>query len=177
MVSPPLLIFILGTSVNIALSWRLSIPTQRYHGIYRFFSFECILLLAIHNFPAWFVDPLAWNQILSWLLLTVSLVLAIQGFLLLRIAGKPSGDFENTSLLVKKGAYRYIRHPLYASLLYLGFGIFLKNVTLETTGLAFFNFIALVATAGREEKEMIARFGSEYVAYSQQTRRFVPFVF
>ncbi len=177
MVSSSLLIFILGTSVNIVLTWRLSVPTQRYHGIYRSFSFECILLLAIHNIPVWFVDPLAWNQILSWLFLTVSLVLAIQGFMLLRNIGKPSGDFENTSLLVKTGAYRYIRHPLYASLLYLGFGIFLKNITLETACLAFFNLIALIATAAREEKEMLERFGSEYVTYRQQTRRFIPFIF
>lgn len=171
------LIFILGTIVLVLLTWRLSISTKRYHGLYRFFSFECILLLAILNIPVWFVNPFAWNQILSWLLLIVSLVLAIQGFILLRIVGRPRGDFENTSVLVTTGAYGYIRHPLYASLFFLGCGVFLKNITIVTTALAFFNLIALIATAVREEKEMIDRFGSEYIAYMHKTRRFIPFVF
>jgi protein-S-isoprenylcysteine O-methyltransferase Ste14 len=37
------------------------------------------------------------------------------------------GDaIEKTTILVTTGAYRYIRHPLYSSLLFLAWGIFFK---------------------------------------------------
>ncbi len=170
------LIFIIGTIALVLLTWRLSVPTKRYHGLYRFFSFECILLLAILNLPVWFVDPLDWNQILSWILLIVSLFLAAQGFVLLRNVGKPRGDFENTSVLVEAGAYRYIRHPLYASLLALGTGVFLKDVTMTTGVLALVNGLALAATAKAEEKEMFAKFGIAYAEYTKRTKIFIPFV-
>jgi protein-S-isoprenylcysteine O-methyltransferase Ste14 len=103
-------------------------------------------------------------------------VFAVLGFLLLRLIGKPQGDFENTSKLVTVGLYRFIRHPLYASLLFLGTGIFLKNISIITALLAFVNVVALIATAKREEKEMIGKFGGEYISYMQKTRMFIPFV-
>jgi protein-S-isoprenylcysteine O-methyltransferase Ste14 len=173
----PVLIFILGTAGIILLTWQSSIRAKRYHGLYRFLSFESILLLAILNVPFWFANPFSWNQMISWFLLIASLALAIQGFMLLRVVGKPRGDFENTSVLVKSGAYRYIRHPLYASLIALGTGTFLKNVTMTTEILALVNALALVMTAMAEEKEMLVAFGVEYDEYMKETRMFIPFVF
>jgi hypothetical protein len=40
----------------------------------------------------------------SWLLLLLSLLLAVHGFYLLVVAGKPKGHIEDTSTLVKVGA-------------------------------------------------------------------------
>jgi protein-S-isoprenylcysteine O-methyltransferase Ste14 len=97
-------------------------------------------------------------------------------FLLLRVIGKPQGDLENTSKLVTVGLYRFIRHPLYASLLFLGTGIFLKGISIITALFAFINFVALIATAKQEEKEMTGKFGEEYIDYMQKTRMFIPFV-
>lgn len=170
------IIFVICTLGFLVFTWRFSIKAKRPHGIARFFAFECILLLVLLNSMIWFEDPLAWNQIVSWLVLILSLFLAIQGFLLLRLIGKPKGDFENTTRLVTSGLYRYIRHPLYASLLWLGTGVFLKNISLETTTLAIINIIALVITAKLEEKEMLAKFGEEYTAYMKKTKMFIPFV-
>lgn len=127
------------------------------------------------NVPVWFVKPLVWNQIISWMFLLLSIVFAGWGFLLLSIIGKPKGNLENTTKLVEVGLYRFIRHPLYASLLFLGTGIFLKNISIVTTILAFINFIALIATAKREEGEMLEKFGEEYIKYMQKTKMFIPF--
>jgi len=101
---------------------------------------------------------------------------AVLGFLLLRVIGKPQGDLENTSKLVTIGLYRFIRHPLYASLLFLGTGVFLKDISITTVLLAFINIVALIATAKEEEKEMIEKFGEEYIAYMHKTQMFIPFV-
>jgi protein-S-isoprenylcysteine O-methyltransferase Ste14 len=101
---------------------------------------------------------------------------AVLGFLLLRVIGKPQGDLENTSKLVTVGLYRFIRHPLYTSLLFLGTGVFLKDISITTVLLAFINIVALIATAKEEEKEMIEKFGEEYIAYMHKTQMFIPFV-
>jgi protein-S-isoprenylcysteine O-methyltransferase Ste14 len=170
-------IFIIATITNSIFTWKFSIKTKRPHGIPRFFAFESILLLALLNVPVWFEGPLVWNQLISWIFLLVSVVFAVLGLLLLRVIGKPQGDLENTSKLVTVGLYRFIRHPLYSSLLFLGTGIFLKNILITTTVLALINFIALIVTAKREEKEMVEKFGDEYTDYMQKTQMFIPFVF
>ena len=171
-----LIIFIVGTIAISAFTWQFAITKKRSHGLPRFFAFESILLLALLNAPVWFEQPLAWNQIISWILLFTALFFAIDGFILLHRIGKPQGDFENTAKLVAVGLYRFIRHPLYASLMLLGFGVFFKDITVVTSLLALINFAALAATAKIEEREMLAKFGEEYTAYMKKTKMFIPFV-
>jgi len=169
-------IFIVCTIANSIFTWKFSIKAKRPHGIPRFFAFESILLLVLFNMPVWFEGPHTWNQLISWIFLLVSIMFAVLGFLLLRVIGKPQGDLENTSKLVTVGLYRFIRHPLYASLLFLGMGVFLKDISITTVLLAFINIVALIATAKEEEKEMIEKFGEEYIAYMHKTQMFIPFV-
>jgi protein-S-isoprenylcysteine O-methyltransferase Ste14 len=58
----------------------------------------------------------------------------------------------------------------------LGTGVFLKDISITTVLLAFINIVALIATAKEEEKEMIEKFGEEYIAYMHKTQMFIPFV-
>jgi len=171
-----IIILIVGTIANLFFAWKFSIKAKHPHGVPRFFAFESILILLLLNVPVWIDEPFAWNQLISWVLLILSLVFAVLGFLLLHIVGKPQGDLENTSKLVTVGLYKYIRHPLYASLLLLGTDIFFKDISITTTIFAIANAVALTATAKREEKEMINKFIDEYVVYMQKTRMFIPFV-
>ncbi|MFN8240941.1 MAG: isoprenylcysteine carboxylmethyltransferase family protein [Bacteroidales bacterium] len=172
-----LYIIIPVTILIIMFSWYLSVKHGRYHGVARFFAFESIFLLILINLPAWFQNPAGPVQILSWIMLICSIYFAVTGFLLLQNAGKPvGGNFENTSVLVKKGIYGYIRHPLYFSLFLLGTGAFLKQVSYLTLLLAILNMVALWLTARIEESEMIARFGDEYRDYMKETKMFIPFI-
>ena len=172
------LILLFGSIFIIWFSWWASIKEKRYHGLYRFFSFESILVLVVNNLSSWFVNPFSFIHCLSWLLLLGSLILAITGFMHLVERGKPRGRFENTSLLITSGTYHYIRHPLYCSLLLLGTGIWLKN-PLEFISLSFgiINAVAIYFTARQEEKEMLRKFGDEYKAYMGISKMFIPFVF
>lgn len=168
---------IIGTLANSFFSWQFSIKAGRYHGIYRFFSFESIGILILLCVPVWFARPLAWNQILSWIILVGSIPLPVYGFIALRRTGRPEGQLENTTLLVTSGIYRYIRHPLYASLVLLGAGVFLKDITLPTATCALVNLLAVIATAKREEREMLEKFGDDYARYMERTKMFIPFIF
>ena len=176
-------VFIIKAAAFVALSafitwfsWK-PLHDVRSHGFYRFFVFESILALILLNVDYWFRDPFSPLQIVSWLLLIVALLLAIHGFYLLRVIGKPSGDFEQTTVLVKRGAYKYIRHPLYSSLLFLAWGTLFKDVSLPGALLVLVATVFLVLTARAEEAENKEKFGSAYADYMKGTRMFIPFIF
>ena len=162
-----------------------SLRQPRSHGFYRFFAWEAILAVALLNIEVWFRAPLSWHQLISWLLLVISGFLVIHGVQLLRTIGKQSSErddspmleFEKTTALVTTGAYRYIRHPLYSSLLFLAWGVFFKSPSWLGGGLALAATLFLVATAKAEEAEDIRFFGPAYQEYVTQTRMFIPFLF
>ncbi len=79
-------------------------------------------------------------------------------------------------MLVTTGIYRYIRHPMYSSLLFLAWGALLKSVTAITLILAGVATLTLIVTAKVEETEDLDQFGDEYRDYMRRTRLFVPFL-
>jgi protein-S-isoprenylcysteine O-methyltransferase Ste14 len=115
----------------------------------------------------------------------VSAVLVIVGVRLLRQMGEPDARrdevplvaFERTTTLVTTGAYGYIRHPLYSSLLFLAWGIFFKAPSWLGGLLALATTLCLVATARIEEAENQRFFGEAYQEYVQRTKMFIPFLF
>ena len=171
-----LVIFIVVSAGIVYLSWP-SLRDPRSYGFARFFTFESILALVLLNAGHWFRAPLSPRQIVSWVLLLSSLLLAIHGFYLLRQIGKPKQGFESTTNLVMLGAYRYIRHPLYSSLLLFAAGAFLKSPSLLAGILLVVAIASSIATAKVEEAENLDKFGAEYAEYMQRTRMFVPFLF
>ena len=109
---------------------------------------------------------------------------------MLKQAGKPPAEasspqrqdetlfeFEKTTALVTGGIYRYIRHPLYSSLLLLAWGIFFKRPDLTGLLLAPTASLFLIVTASIEEQENIRYFGQAYQEYMKRTRKFIPFLF
>jgi protein-S-isoprenylcysteine O-methyltransferase Ste14 len=170
------ILFIVG---SIIIVW-VSMPSLRRpgsHGYFRFFAWECIWGMFVINTRAWFVHPYAWNQIISWILLITSLYPFISGVYLLRNAGRPTDALEATTQLVQSGIYRFIRHPLYTSLLYLAWGIFFKSPSLLGSCLVMVVSAFLYATATADERECLTKFGNDYAIYVKKSRMFIPFVF
>jgi protein-S-isoprenylcysteine O-methyltransferase Ste14 len=176
MIIMSLFILIPGTLLIMVFSWLLSIRHKRYHGIARFFSFESIFLIVLLNVKIWFREPFSILQIISWIFLISSIYFAVAGFILLKRVGKPDSNFENTSVLVKEGLYKYIRHPLYLSLVMVGTGAMLKDPGFQQLVLGGINLFALWLTARIEEREMMSRFGGEYAQYMKETKMFIPFI-
>lgn len=178
------ILFVLAT---IGITWvsRSSLRNVQFHGFYRFFAWETILILFLVNMNYWFEDPFSLRQIISWSFLIVSLVLIYQGVQLFRRQGRLDQErndpalvgIEKTTELVTKGVYKYIRHPFYSSLLFLGWGILLKNVNWIGALLAVVTTILLIITARKEEIENIEFFGENYQEYMKRTKMFVPFIF
>lgn len=170
------IIFVCG---SLGIIW-ISIPSLHMpgsHGFYRFFAWEIILGMFVLNLRSWFNHPFAWNQILSWIFLCTSLVPIIYGVILLRTIGKPTDPLEATTRLVTTGIYQVIRHPLYASLLYLAWGIFFKSPSLLDGCMVVVVTAFLYATARADEAECLVKFGDEYAGYMNKTKMFIPFIF
>ena len=178
-----IMVFFLGTLVIAAVSWRV-FSNPRSHRFLRFLAFVTMWGVFTINAPWWFREVFTLRQIVSWTLLFGSLGLAISGFLLLLTAGRPSRKRPSakpapglTSRLVTTGPFRYVRHPIYASLILLVWGMGLKSGSFASI---FFSLLAtgfLYLTALLEEEENLDRFGEAYTEYMTKTRMFVPWVF
>jgi protein-S-isoprenylcysteine O-methyltransferase Ste14 len=172
-----LIIFAVISAGFIWWSWPF-LRDPRSHGFFRFFAFESTVALILLNVMQWFHNPFSAYQIVSWVLLGVSLFMAIHGFYLLSKRGKAKNyNIEETTALVMVGAYRYIRHPLYSSIFFMGWGVFFKDPS-------FFGIILVVATSAFvtaatkvEERENLRKFGSDYAEYMKGTKMFIPFFF
>jgi protein-S-isoprenylcysteine O-methyltransferase Ste14 len=179
------LIFIITSVFVTGISWR-SLRNPRSHGFYRFFAWEAILALFILNVDFWFINPFVWYQLIAWFLLIACLIPLVSGVRFLRTRGKPAEQresdpsllaFEKTTTLVTSGIYKYIRHPLYSSLLLLAWGIFFKQPSSIGGMLVVITTLLLVFTAKAAETECVQFFGTAYKAYSQKTKMFIPYIF
>ncbi|MBC9249036.1 isoprenylcysteine carboxyl methyltransferase [Pseudomonas alcaligenes] len=176
--------FVLGSLALLGVSWR-ALRNPQAHGFYRFFAWEAMLALLVLNAPVWFVDRYALHQRVSWLLLFTSLLALFLGLYQLRRFGRATAQrqdtelyaFERTSQLVTSGIYRYIRHPLYCSLLLLAWGIACKQLNGLTLALGLLSSLLLFAAARRDEAECLAYFGEAYRDYMARSKRFIPFLF
>lgn len=173
-------------AVSIAL-YRISRPalrSYRSHGFYRFFAWEAVLALVLLNLDIRAYQPSSIHHRMAILCLTLSGVLAIHGFQLLRREGRLNNQrldptllwVEKTTVLVTTGAYKYIRHPLYCSFFLLTWGSYLFIPSWHGGLLAFVASVNVIVAARVEEKENLQYFGVAYSDYMKRTKRFIPFV-
>jgi protein-S-isoprenylcysteine O-methyltransferase Ste14 len=80
----------------------------------------------------------------------------------------------NNHQLVTGGAYRYVRHPLYASLIWMfcGAGLFFHNWLALAVNLCV--FVPAMYYRGRQEEQALTSRFPEYVAYAGRTGMFFP---
>lgn len=177
-----LIIFLFGTICIIWVS-RSSLQDVQSHGFYRFFAWEFILIMFALNVRFWIIDLFSFRQIISWILLIVSVLLIFQGVQLFHQKGNLDQErddpslvgIEKTTELVTVGIYQYIRHPFYSSLLFLAWGIFFKHITWLSILLAMTTTIFLIITAKKEEVENSEFFGEKYQDYMKSTKMFIPY--
>ena len=177
-------IFFIALSLPVIFLSKQSLFEPRSHGFTRFFSWECIIVLFVINYEHWFKEPFSPKQVVSWLLLIVSAWFVTEAAVRLRRARKQGivrvdeklFRFEKTTELVTSGIFRYIRHPMYSSLLLLAWGIWLKQPLAATLPVALLASWLLWLTARRDERECLAYFGDSYREYMTRTKRLVPFI-
>ena len=113
-----------------------------------------------------------------------SLIYVISAVWTMRKKGKASRQrrdetlfgFEKTTVTIEFGIFRYIRHPMYSSLLFLVWGLMLRRVEVTLLIIASMAIFSCVFTAKIEVKQNIEYFGEHYMRYMQKIKMFVPHV-
>ncbi len=78
--------------------------------------------------------------------------------------------------LVTTGVYRLVRHPLYSSLLFAGFGWVVYTLSLSHLLLLIGAFFFFSFKAAKEEEWLTERH-PEYAEYKRRVKKFIPFIY
>jgi protein-S-isoprenylcysteine O-methyltransferase Ste14 len=133
-------------------------------------QFLCLAVLALTG--PWLASPLFY----------LALEMAGIALGLWAIAAMRVGNFNITpaikqgGLFVKRGPYRFIRHPMYLALLVTTLPLVLDAFTWLRLAIWLILLIDLVVKLNYEERLLAAHFFG-YATYQQQTKRLLPFVY
>ncbi len=140
------------------------------------------LILAVLFAAVWIADSFFLeyttylNEYVSnWIRTPVGLiVLAVSGYLAWRSLAIVFGEERETPSVIRKGVYRFMRHPMYFSevLIYLGMLIFSTSLAAVVIGLVATGFLYFLCR--HEEKLLVARFGEEYEKYRREVGLWLP---
>ncbi len=108
-------------------------------------------------------------QVLSLLLIIwARLNLGMRSF---HAAANPTGG-----KLVTTGPYRFLRHPIYAAVLYFVLAGLASHVSMMNVLLVIAAMAAIAVRIAAEERFLL-RYYPEYPLYSSRTKRVIPFIF
>lgn len=84
------------------------------------------------------------------------------------------GEVRETPVVIRKGVFRVVRHPVYLSevLLYAALFLFTMSLASCVVGLAATSFLYYLSRY--EEKLLLKRFGDEYRSYMQEVGMWFP---
>lgn len=85
-----------------------------------------------------------------------------------------SGD-PTEGKLVTSGPYRYLRHPIYAAVLYFLWAGVLTHLSLESVLIGLGGIVGVGMRVYVEERLLRERY-PEYKEYADHTKRFIPFL-
>jgi protein-S-isoprenylcysteine O-methyltransferase Ste14 len=85
--------------------------------------------------------------------------------------------YKEDQTLVTSGPYRYVRHPIYTSMILMFIGTILYYGSLFVSIFLIILTIDFVLRTKKEEKIMIRLFGEKYMDYMKRTKRLIPLVY
>lgn len=84
-------------------------------------------------------------------------------------------EIHHEASLVRHGIYRYVRHPMYFSLLVAFFGFFLFGGL--ATKLFYLLMFGAVFLKAKKEEQLWCEKDKEYLRYKEETKMLFPFLF
>ena len=157
---------------------------RRQEGLFILLTLRPIGLAGMAGFIAFIVNPrwMAWSSValpvwLRWVGVAIGVVAGSFLIWTFRTLDRNLTDTVATRknhVLVTTGPYRWVRHPFYGAfaLSVLANSLAAANWYLFVTGAAAFALI--VIRTGKEEENLIARFGARYEHYMDRTGKFFP---
>ena len=85
--------------------------------------------------------------------------------------------YKDNHALVTKGPYRFVRHPIYSSMILMLIGTTLYYGSWFVCIVLVIAAIALILRIRQEEEIMIKLFGEKYTDYMKRTERLIPLIY
>ena len=123
---------------------------------------------------------------LGWLVIVLGLagllLPGLQGILLLILSGYIAstglsivfGKDTQINGVIRKGVFRFVRHPIYLSEIILYFGLLIMNLSLAATGVWIAGIIFLHYVSRHEERLLLEKYGKEYEEYMKEVPMWFP---
>ncbi|HIC44648.1 MAG TPA: isoprenylcysteine carboxylmethyltransferase family protein [Sulfurimonas sp.] len=137
-----------------------------------FFQFFCLCLL----FVPLYIIPSQYGWIVSFICLSLAIKL-----LLWTAQHNKLGNFnivpeiKEGGQLIQTGPYKFIRHPMYTSVLLIGLGTLAYSFAFFKIIIMFVLVLVMVIKAKREEG-FWCESSSKYKSYQEKTKMFIPFI-
>lgn len=116
-------------------------------------------------------------DLMATLALVAGLVLVTVGLFNLGRAFSPLPAPRKNHRLVTTGLYQHVRHPVYGGLILASLGLAAITRSEGRLALALLLWAVLERKAVFEEGALLARYGAEYKALQERTRRFFPWLY
>ncbi len=140
-----------------------------YSKVLVFLQFIIILLLLL-------INDSFFNNSTSLFIFILGLLFGIYTLYFNRIGNfNISPEIKENSKLIKNGAYKYIRHPMYSSVFLMMGGVILTKINVINILCFIALIIVLYLKASKEEKLWSEKI-EEYKQYKKHTKMFIPFI-
>jgi len=116
------------------------------------------------------------NSLIGWFFVVLGIIIGIVAL----IQNPPSNinirpDIKPNCKLITHGIYKYIRHPMYLSVILTMFGVLFFHFSLFEIIIYIILFINMIIKMLYEEKLWCN--SKDYQEYSKKTKRIIPFIF
>src|SRR3954454_17485332 len=138
---------------------------------------ECIAYALLWQGHSRLHTPVPWRLILAAILFVIAAVTSWTASIALGRYLRVDAALDTRHQLIRTGPYRFVRNPIYTSMLCMlvATALLVAPLWLGLAALAVF----LAGTSIRiraEEKLLAARFGEDFAAYRKSVSRLIPFV-
>lgn len=117
-----------------------------------------------------------WLRIFGGMLILAGGILGSLGVLSLGRNLSPFPKPIQGGQLVRGGAYRFVRHPIYSGLIFASLGWAVLTDTLLGVGLTIVLFVFFDLKSRREERWLADAY-PDYPQYKQRVRKLIPFIY
>jgi protein-S-isoprenylcysteine O-methyltransferase Ste14 len=138
---------------------------------------ECVAYSLLWQSHFWLITPAFWQFALSVLLFVIAAVTSWSASIALGRYLRVDAALDTEHELIRSGAYRFVRNPIYSSMLcvILATALLVTPLWILLIALAVF-LLGTTIRIRAEEKLLATRFGEQFTAYRRSVCRLIPFV-
>ncbi len=162
-------------SISNFMIWRKTDYRQSYKEIlFKIGWFFPLIILVIISLKTINGSNLMLNTIGVVLAITSQFFVILPMYSLKKYGQIPKGkNYMNTNIVVKEGIFRLMRHPQYTGLIILAVSTIFIIQTMISIFFGIISILFLIQLIYTEEKELLKRFGNDYVDYQNKTPLFL----